>query len=146
MNCERSSDSGSLIGPSGLSDPSTGSVQVEHPQMNLSKSLIFSFACGSCANQMRLPLKWPIYGCGLKKRLPGLASATFLFILLPLLLLSVSQPSNGSGFGCLSEAQICGTCRTGLQAFSEASQRRIKSCVKLPLWRKRINKFEGLIP
>lgn len=35
ISSEHSFDFGSMIGPSGLSDPFSGSVQVEHPQENL---------------------------------------------------------------------------------------------------------------
>lgn len=129
ISYEHSSDFGSLIGPSGLSDPFSGSVQVEQPQENLSSPfsadfqthlLIFLLTRGSCANKMCLSLKWPIYGHRLKERLPGLASATHLLrrLLLPLLLVfSVLQPSNSSGSGYLSVAQICGSCHVGQQAF-----------------------------
>lgn len=82
--------------------------------------LIFLLTRGSCANKMCLSLKWPIYGHRLKERLPGLASATHLLrrLLLPLLLVfSVLQPSNSSGSGYLSVAQICGSCHVGQQAF-----------------------------
>jgi len=96
-------DFGSMIGPSCLSDPFSGSVQVEHPQENLpalfsrvSNSLIlFSPTHGSCENRMHLSLKWPIYGCRLKERLPGSASVTFLLLLPPpLLFLSILQRCN----------------------------------------------------
>lgn len=110
--------------------------------------LYFCSHVGHVRNKTCLSLKWPIYGCRLKERLPGLASATHLLLLLllpPLLLLSVSQRSDGSGSWYLSVAQICSKCHTGQPAF-QAPQRWIKSCVKLPLWWKWINKFEGLIP
>lgn len=124
ISYEHSSDFGSLIGPSGLSDPFSGSLQLEHPQENLSpllrkvsNSLIFSLTRGSCANKMCLSLKWPIYDCRLKERLPGLASATLLLPLLLLLLLSALQLSNISGSGYLSVAQIWNSCHAGQQAF-----------------------------
>lgn len=59
ISYEHSSDSGRMIGPSGLSDPFSGSVQVEQPQENLSlllnwvsNSLIFLLTRGSCANKV----------------------------------------------------------------------------------------------
>lgn len=86
-------------------------------------------------------LKWPIRGCRLKDRLAGLASAT----LLPPPLLACSAACQPSFW--------LFTCGLNMQHVSRraadiphTSQRWMKSCVKLPLWREWINKFEGLIP